>query len=78
MLTHLLKELAGEVSRNSNLLWLTAKIDVMNLKMLMTGSDFQNADRPGRPASDHLIKGFSKLCTSFSEKLNAETSKYRN
>ncbi|WP_313450492.1 hypothetical protein [Stutzerimonas kunmingensis] len=81
MLIHHLKDLSGEVTRNQTLLWPNARADVMNIKIQVTGSDFQRIDRLGRPANDPLITAFSESCSRFHENLRsaahaAKTAKF--
>ncbi len=71
MLIHHLKDLSGEVSRNQELLWSNARADVLNIKIQVTGSDFQRAGRLGRPANDPLITAFSESCSRFHDNLRS-------
>lgn len=69
MLLHHLKTLAGECDRNRDLLWPEAWRHALDLKMQMTGSDFQQLGRLARPANDPLVRQFSDTCAAFSENL---------
>jgi hypothetical protein len=69
MLLHHLKTLSGECDRNRDLLWADAWRHALDLKMEMTGADFQQQGRPGRPANDPLIRKFTETFTAFSENL---------
>lgn len=78
MLTHLLKSLSGEVQRSAGLLWDQAWRDVLQLKMDMTGADFQQLNRPARPANDPFVRAFSDKSTAFSENLRRRIEQVRD